>query len=130
MPHPCEFFEQGWAPRLCQAGLSRTGTPIAGRLVPALLLYGVNSHLRALTAAIGDSEEEAMRVFFLASEIAGGASAQRGWNFGDEVIVIGVLHLENVNETLASGHINALVLSIKIKVVGILGAGQCCNHAT
>src|SRR6266853_1863393 len=88
----------------------------------SLFLYGVDSHLGALPTARRDSQEEAVKAFSLPTKVSGRASAQSSGNFGEEPVMIGVVHLKNVNETLSSGHINTLMLGVIVKIVSILGA--------
>src|ERR1700730_12124619 len=92
-------------------------------LVSLLLLYRVDSHLSILPAARWDSQEEAVHSFALPSKISGSSSAQRSGNFGEEPIMVRVVHLKNVDQTLSSGHVNPSVLGIIVQIIGVLGAG-------
>src|SRR5580693_9942116 len=74
--------------------------------VPALFLNGVNSHFGTLCTTSRYSKEETMSALFLPSKIPCSASTQGRGNFGKESVMIGVVHLKNVNEPFSSGYVN------------------------
>src|SRR5882762_4489666 len=83
------------------------------------VLNCIDSHLSALARASRDSEEKAVHALSLPSKISGGASAQRGGNFGEEFVMVRIFHLKDEDEALSSRHINALMLGRVVKIVRI-----------
>src|SRR5580692_4425901 len=97
---------------------------------PALFLNGVNSHFGTLCTTSRYSKEETMSALFLPSKIPCSASTQRRGNFGKESVMIGVVHLKNVNDAFSSGYVNTFVFSVIVKIVWVFGTRKSRNHPT
>src|SRR6266853_876396 len=88
------------------------------------ILYCINPHLSTLARTSRDSQEKAVHALSLPSKISGCASAQRGGNLGEELVVVRIFHLKDEDEALSSRHVNAFVLGIVVKIIRIRDAGQ------
>src|ERR1700719_1286234 len=98
-------------------------------LLQRSVLHSVDPDFRALVCAGGDGQEEAIEILFSFAEVSGGACAQRGGNFCQEPILVGLVLLEDVDEALAASHVNAFSSGIEVQIVGVLHAGKRGNHA-
>src|ERR1700722_13522165 len=91
------------------------------RLLPlgftALILDGVDSQFSALPATSWNRQEKAMKTLALPSEISGRASAQSRGNFGEQPIMVGVVHLKDVNYAFPTGNINTFVLGVIVQII-------------
>ena len=56
------------------------------------------------------------------SAIASRLAADGGWNFGKQLEVIRIGHLECVDEPFSAGHINAFAVAVEIEVIRVLDA--------
>ena len=93
----------------------------------ASILDGVNSHFGGLTTAGRYRKVEPVEAFSLFSKITGGSRSYRGWNPGKQLIMVGISHLEYVDETLTARHVDALANGVEVKIVSILD-GQKYRH--
>src|SRR5260370_25769679 len=93
-----------------------------------LILHRINPDFGAGGAAGRDRQIEAVESFSLPAEVTRRTPAQNSWNLGEQGIVVWITLLKNVDESLASRHVNALMLGTVVQVIRILNAGKGSDH--
>src|SRR5579862_4797491 len=105
------------------------GTFLVNLFAKISVLDGVNPDLGAVIGAWRHAQKKAVEAFVAFSKISGRARAQRGGNFGEQLIVIRIRLLKHADVALAAGNVNSFSAGIVINVVGVLHARELCHRA-
>src|SRR5215472_5434283 len=105
----------------------RHNAPTQSGVVPArrlihLVLYGVDSDLRALPPSGGNREEETIETLLVLPKIASGSRTECSGYFREQAIVVRVGHLKGVDKSFSPRHVDSFAVSIEIKIVHVLDA--------
>src|SRR6266851_5414675 len=92
--------------------------------------YSVDPYFGALISVSWDRRVEACLIFTRTTKKPGRARPRPCRNFGVELVVVWICHLEYVNEALRSRHVNALAISVVIQIIRIYDGRQGDDHAT
>jgi hypothetical protein len=81
-----------------------------------------------MIGASGNSEVETVKAFAALSEITGRARPNGGLNFGEKLVMIGIVLSENADVPFSAGDVQALSGGIVIQIVGILDCRKGGNQ--
>src|ERR1035437_9730778 len=97
--------------------LNRKTSPKSPPRLPPLVLYRVDPHLGAMIGASRDRQIETVKSLFAFSKVPGGTRADCGMNFGEKLVVIGIVLPEHLDISFSAGNVNSLASGIIVPVV-------------
>ena len=95
----------------------------------ALVLYRIDPHFSAMIGASWDGKVETIKSFSALSEVPGSACAQSGMDFGEKLVVIGIVLLEHADVSISAGDVHALPGGVVIQIVRILNGRKRSNQS-
>ena len=93
---------------------AKQNDPLRSLSPVGLVLHRIDPDFGAMVGASGNGQVETVEAFLALSEIPGGARPYRGLNFGEKLVVIGIVLLEHADVSFSTGDVHTFAGGIVI----------------